>query len=156
MGNLQTGLLILLGLCILGGCITLMVFLAGGFYVAKNPDVQAKIIVATFTPNAKNVYSSLSNTVSNTSCLPLTANLAYLYDQNGSLAISSGSCPSGTTATGPKRGGFTICNSSNLMSNATVLKSFNNWSNCITIITSNNTPSNTVSHYMVEGYSFSI
>jgi len=154
MKGWQTGLLILFGLCIFGGFITLIVFLAGGFYVAKNPDVQAKIIVSTFTPNAQNVYTSLSNTVSNVNCLLMTANLAYLYDQNGSIAISSGSCPSGTIAAGPAAGGFTVCNSSNLMSNTTVLTSFNNWSNCVSIVTSNNTPSNTVSTYMVEGYSF--
>ena len=131
MESWKKGILILLALCVIGGFITLVVFLAGGFYVATNPDVQAKIIVATFNSNAQNVYSSLSNTVSNVSCLPLTANLAYLYDQNGSLAIRSGSCPSGTTATGPSRGGFIVCNPSGIMSNTLVLNSFNKWSTCL-------------------------
>ena len=156
MEGWKKGLLILMGLCFLGGFITLVVFLAGGFYVASNPDVQAKIIVSTFNPNAQNVYSYYSNITSNVSCLPLAANLSYLADLNGSTAISSGSCLTGTTAAGPARGGFTVCNLSNLMSNTTVLTSFNSWSNCVSIVTSNNTPSNTVSHYMVEGYSLNI
>jgi len=131
MKGWQTGLLILFGLCVFCGCITLIVFLAGGFYVAKSPDVQAKIIVSTFNSNAKNVYSYYSNITSNVNCLPLAANLAYLCDQNGSIAISSGTCPSGTVTAGPAAGGFTVCNLTDLMSNSVVVASFNNWANCM-------------------------
>jgi len=65
MEGWKKGLSVLLVLSVLGGFITLVVFLAGGFYVAKNPDVQAKIVVATFNSNAQNIYSYYSNTVSN-------------------------------------------------------------------------------------------
>jgi hypothetical protein len=40
-----------------------------------------------------------------------------------------------------------VCQPSNLMSNAMVLKSFNDWSNCVSVVTS------TTSHYTVQPYS---
>jgi len=142
----QKFVLIVLAFWCMCGCICGLVGIAGGGYVATNPQVQAQLIVSVFTPNAQNVYSYYSNITSNVSCLPLAANLAYLSDQHGAVAISSGSCPTGNTAAGTG-GGFTVCQPSNLMSNAMVLKSFNDWSNCVSVVTS------TTSHYTVQPYS---
>jgi hypothetical protein len=112
-------------------CCCVLVTIGGGAAVATNPGLQAGILVAAMTPNAQNVYSYYSNITSNVSCLPLAANLSYISDLNGSIAISSGSCPTGTTKIGDANG-VTVCNPQTLYSNSLYTRSFNNWSNCMT------------------------
>lgn len=111
-------------------CFCVLVTLGGGAAVSTNPALQAGILVSTMTPNAQNVYSYFSNVTSNVSCLPLAANLAYISDLNKSIAISSGSCPSGTSVFGSANG-ITVCNPDSLYSNSMYTRSFNSWSSCI-------------------------
>ena len=151
MENWQKIVLILIAFWCMCACLCCLVGVGGGGYVAANPQVQAQLIVSVMTPNAQNVYSYYSNVTSNASCLPLAANLAYLSDLNGAVAISSGSCPTGNSSAGTG-GGFTVCQPSSLFANAMVLTSFNNWSNCQSVVTS----SNTTSHYMIQPYSLNI
>jgi len=120
-------------------CFCVLVTLGGGAAVATNPRLQAGILVAAMTPNAQNLYSFYSNVTSNVSCLPLAANLAYISDMNGSVAISSGSCPSGTSKIWTANG-VTACNPPGLYSNNMYMQSFNNWSNCLTVSTGSPSP----------------
>jgi hypothetical protein len=109
-----------------------MVTMGGGAYAANDPVLSSSLWVVTMSPNAQNVYSYYSNVTTNVNCLPLSANLSFISDQNSSVAISSGSCPSGTSSVGSQKNGFTVCNPTNIFSNAVVLSAFNRWSTCQT------------------------